>query len=75
MIRIRCMTAPQVGDSYRLLDGVLMTDMRGFPITASADQDDELQAISTIARVARVGAYWSHQPTGTSGHYVELTTE
>lgn len=72
MIRIRCMSAPQVGDLYRLNpNGNLMTNYFGLPLDVADDDAPEI-ASWPIARVAAVGAYWSNQPEGTSGYYVEI---
>ena len=71
-VKIRTMAAPQVGDEYRMLDGEIMTDLRGFPVLAESGDHPALVACTTIARVADVGAYWSNQSEGVSGWYVEM---
>jgi len=72
MTKIRCMSAAQVGERYRLdPDGYLLTDMMGFPVAVEADDAPQI-ASWPVARVVKVGAYWSNQPEGTSGYYVEF---
>lgn len=67
MTKLRTMAAPQVGDEYTTLADHVLCDCMGLPVAEPIAEPGFGRSC-----VVRVGAYWSDQPSGASGWYVEL---